>query len=258
MLTPRNWFDIRAEFLSAEPFHHAVIDNFFSTEIADQLCAEFPAYDSDQWIYYHNALEDKKALNHWDRFPLTTYRAFEYLNSPAFVQLLTASTGIHDLKGDIGLHGGGWHAHSKGGKNNIHLDYDIHPKLGLQRKLNIIIYMTPNWNPEWGGGLEIWSHDEQTGRPKEMVKLVENRFNRAIIFDTTQNSWHGLPRELSCPPGVVRRSLAVYYLTTPPATATDRKKALFAPYGDQANDPEVLELIRKRANLDQASQVYRK
>lgn len=118
--------------------------------------------------------------------------------------------------------------------------------------------MTPEWNSAWGGGLELWSHNAETSQPKECVKLVENKFNRAIIFDTTQNSWHGLPEELTCPAGVVRRSMAAYYLTTPPAGATDRKKALFAPYGDQANDPEVLETIRKRANIDQAAQVYRK
>lgn len=258
MLNSHNWQEIHSQFSTAEPFNHVVIDNFFTPEVADLLYNEFPAYDSEQWIYYHNALEDKKTCNHWDKFPLTTYRAFEFLNSNGFVDKLKIVTGIDDLKGDIGLHGGGWHAHSKGGKNNIHLDYDIHPKLGLQRKINIIVYMTPGWDSAWGGGLELWSHDTDTGRPKQMVKLVENQFNRAVIFDTTQNSWHGLPRELVCPPGVVRRSLAVYYLTTPASTVTDRKKALFAPYGDQANDPEVLELIRKRANIEQASSVYRK
>jgi hypothetical protein len=258
MLTHRNWQNIKEEFANAKPFNHVVVDNFFTQETAELLYNEFPAYDSDQWIYYHNALEDKKALNHWDRFPPVTYKAFEYLNSAAFIDLLKAATGIQDLKGDIGLHGGGWHAHSKGGKNNIHLDYDIHPKMGLQRKINIIVYITPEWNPAWGGGLELWDHDSATGRPNQMVQLVENRFNRAVIFDTTQDSWHGLPKELSCPFGVVRRSLAVYYLTTPPASATDRKKALFAPYGEQINDPEVLELIKKRANLDQAHSVYRK
>jgi Rps23 Pro-64 3,4-dihydroxylase Tpa1-like proline 4-hydroxylase len=258
MITDRNWSDLRSAFQSAEPFDHVVIDNFFKPEVAEQLYQDFPAYDSNEWIFYHNVLEDKKTCNHWDRFPKTTYAAFEYLMGNSFLNTLSVATGIVDLRGDIGLHGGGWHAHSRGGKNNVHLDYDIHPKLLKQRKLNIIIYMTPDWDKSWGGGLEIWSHDPETGGPKECVKEVDNVFNRAIIFDTTQNSWHGLPREITCPEGAVRRSLAAYYLTTPPATASDRKKALFAPYGDQANDPEVLETIRKRANMDQAAQVYRK
>lgn len=258
MITSRDWHSLQAEFSLAKPFNHIVVDNFWTPEIAQQLVAEFPAYNSDQWMFYHNALEDKKTCNQWDRFPLVTYRAFDFLMSSFFVNTMRAATGIDDLHGDMGLHGGGWHAHSTGGKNNIHLDYDIHPKLGLQRKLNIIIYMTPDWDTNWEGGLELWTHDPVTGGPKECVKQVENKFNRAIIFDTTQNSWHGLPKELKCPTAVVRRSMAAYYLTTPPATASDRKKALFAPYGDQANDPEVLEIIKKRANIDQAAQVYRK
>jgi Rps23 Pro-64 3,4-dihydroxylase Tpa1-like proline 4-hydroxylase len=259
MISSKNsWGNLQVEFTSAEPFNHIVIDDFWLPEIAEQLVAEFPVYDSDQWTFYHNVLEDKKTCNQWDRFPKTTYAAFDYLMSNSFTNIMSVATGIMDLRGDIGLHGGGWHAHSRGGKNNIHLDYDIHPKLGKQRKLNIIVYMTPDWDNSYGGGLELWSHNAETNQPKECVKLVENKFNRAIIFDTTQNSWHGLPKELKCPDGVVRRSLAAYYLTTPPATATDRKKALFAPYGDQANDPEVLETIRKRANMDQAAQVYRK
>jgi hypothetical protein len=43
---------------------------------------------------------------------------------------------------DPGLHGGGWHMHGAGGNLNPHLDYSIHPKSGLMRKLNIIIYLS--------------------------------------------------------------------------------------------------------------------
>lgn len=258
MIEDKDWNSLLAEFQSSQPFNHVVIDNFWHPEVAEQIYAEFLDYDSDQWNgVYKNALEDKKTCNSWDKFPAMTYRAFDFLMN-GFVPTIQQLTGINDLRGDIGLHGGGWHAHSKGGKNNIHLDYDIHPKMLLQRKINIIVYMTPEWQPDWNGGLELWSHNEKTGGPRECVKVVENKFNRAIIFDTTQNSWHGLPRQLNCPNGVVRRSLAAYYLTTPGATTTERKKALFAPYGAQANDPEVLELIKKRVSMTQAPTVYRK
>ena len=140
---------------------------------------------------------------------------------------------------------------------NVHLDYSIHPKLQLERHYNLIVYLTPEWNPEWGGGLELWSHDETTGRAKERVALVENRFNRAVLFDTTQNSWHGLPADLNCPAGVVRQSLAVYYVTEPAAGANPRGKALFVPYQDQANDPAILELIEKRSQVATAESVYK-
>jgi S-formylglutathione hydrolase FrmB len=119
------------------------------------------------------------------------------------------------------------------------------------------VYLTPDWLPEWTGGLELWSHDEATGGAKAREVLVENKFNRAILFDTTQNSWHGLPGNLCCPQGIERHSLAVYYVSEPAPNADQRGKALFVPHGEQANDPAVLELIQKRSQVSTAKQVYR-
>jgi Rps23 Pro-64 3,4-dihydroxylase Tpa1-like proline 4-hydroxylase len=223
------------------------------------LAAEFPAYDDPAWLFhYQNAIEDKKACNHWDRFPALTYRAFSYLNSAEFVKSVERIVGNYgQVLTDIGLHGGGWHCHHKGGKLNIHLDYSIHPKLKLERHYNLIVYMTPDWDPAWGGGLELWDHNPD-GSAKCCARTIENRFNRAVLFDTTQHSWHGLPDNLNCPEGVNRQSMAVYYLTEPRAGIDTRGKALFVPHGEQAQDPEVLELIRRRSDLATATSVYRK
>ena len=251
-INEQSFLDLKAmtaQFNAGKPFNHIVIDNFWRPEIAQELVAEFPDYNSDVWTaHYHNPLEDKKACNHWDRFPKTTYQAFDYLNSNAFTNIVEHITNTWGIKNDIGLHGGGWHCHHKGGKLNIHLDYSIHPKLKLERHFNLIIYMTPNWNPKWGGGLELWGSDEN-GSPSQCVTTIENKFNRAVIFDTTQNSWHGLPEQLSCPEGINRQSLAIYYLTDPDSSANPRPRALYAPHKEQANDPEILEFIEKRSRL---------
>ena len=159
---------------------------------------------------------------------------------------LREKTGIQKLYPDIGLHGGGWHIHSRGGKLNIHLDYSIHPKSGLQRKLNLIVYLTEGWKSEWGGGLELWSHNADKNLPLRKEKTIYNVFNRAILFDTTQNSWHGLPQPLSCPEGVYRKSLAVYYMTDPPDRVDPRQRALYAPTEEQSDDKEVLDFIQQR------------
>lgn len=257
-LTDRNWRELQTEFLSAAPFNHVVIDNFFTPETVDALIAEFPAYDSSVWnAHYNNAIENKKACNHWDKFPKTTYAVLHYLCGTGFENIVSEITGHQGVQADVGLHGGGWHAHTTAGNLNIHLDYSIHPKLQLERHYNLIVYLTPDWNPEWGGGLELWSHDDKTGRAKQLEKLVVNKFNRAVLFDTTQNSWHGLPAKLNCPEGVVRQSLAVYYVTEPDPNAPSRGKALFVPYKEQADDPAVLELIEKRSQVATAESVYK-
>lgn len=257
MINERNWEDLQQTFLRAEPFNHIVIDDFWEESFAHELVNDYPDYKSAVWnAHYHNAIEDKKACNHWDKFPPATYRAFANLNDPKFVDIIETITGNKGIIPDIGLHGGGWHCHHKGGKLNIHLDYSIHPKLQLERHYNLIVYMTPDWNPDWGGGLEFWSHGDSG--PKELVTTIENRFNRAVLFDTTQHSWHGLPDDLTCPEGIYRRSMAVYYLTVPGHNVDPRGRALFAPYKNQANDPEVLELIRQRSNVSTSNSVYKK
>jgi len=139
--------------------------------------------------------------------------------------------------------------HRNGGNNNIHLDYSVHPKLGYQRKLNVIVYLTKNWNSEWNGGLELWTHNEETKRPKEKIKTIDNKFNRCIIFDTTQNSWHGLPKKIECPEGIIRKSIAGYYLIPAKDHIDTRSRALFAPREDQIGDAEVESLIVKRSTI---------
>lgn len=241
---------------SQSPFPHFVIDNFFDDVTARTLEAEFPEFSSEIWHSYGNAIEVKKVCNNWNLFPSTTYQVFEYLNSSAFVDFLSTELFKNlPLYSDSGLNGGGWHIHSRGGKLNTHLDYSLHPKLLRQRKLNIIVYLNSNWDTAWGGSLGLWGN-ESADAPGELVKTIEPLFNRAVVFDTTCNSWHGLPDPLICPETEFRKSLAVYYLTDAPSDVDQRGKALFAPTNEQEGDDSVLELIRKRSDVTTAASVY--
>jgi len=231
------------------PFDYLIIDNFLEKDQAKNISQEFPSFNSDIWYCYNNPLENKKSCNNWYQFGTETYKTLLYLNSPEFIKKLQDLTGIPKLYPDIGLHGGGLHIHGRGGKLNVHLDYSIHPKLKLQRKLNLIIYLTEDWNSEWSGGLELWSHNEETKKPDKKEVVIENIFNRAILFDTTQNSWHGFPKPLTCPEDTYRKSLAVYYLTDPPEGTDPRPRALYAPTKEQENNPEILNLIEERVKL---------
>jgi hypothetical protein len=256
-----NFRKLASDWGEKPPFNHIVIDDFLDKKIVRDLEAEYPAWDDKMWYQHDNLIEQKKALNHWDRFPAATYHVMSFFNSPEFIKSLELLTGIRGLQIDPGLHGGGWHGggwhgHTAGGKLNVHLDYSIHPKLGLERRLNLILYITSGWKPEWGGQLGLWA-----GTRDKMGKMgaqVDCLFNRAVLFDTTQNSWHGLPDAIRCPQGVIRKSLAVYYLSAPRSGAAQRGKALFAPHGKQRNDPAVLELIKKRSQVATAEKVYRK
>lgn len=247
-----------ANFGKSGPFDHVVIENFFDEDFAKYLAQDFPDFDSEVWHQYSNAIEIKKTCNNWNVFTEKTYQAFAYLNSDEFVSYLSDRLFLgKQLYSDAGLNGGGLHIHKQGGKLNTHLDYSLHPKLKLQRKFNIIVYLNPNWLPSWGGALGFWGNSSAK-MPGNLEKSIDCLFNRAVIFDTTDNSWHGLPEPVVCPEKEARKSIAVYYLCEPEENVDTRGKALFAPTKDQENDQNVLELIKNRSSVATAKFTYKK
>src|SRR5947207_6934939 len=92
-----DWNGFGAAFAGAQPFPHVVIDDFFEPDVAEMLERDIPPFDDTSWMQYSNPIEEKRALNHWDRFPPATYRAFTYLNNE-FLRALHTLTGIDDLR----------------------------------------------------------------------------------------------------------------------------------------------------------------
>ncbi len=242
----------------AFPFDHCVVDNFFKDEVAHKLSSDFPDFDDKIWHQYDNPIEIKKVSNLWNIFPPTTYNVFNDLNLPEFVSFISDLSKINPLYPDNGLNGGGWHMLNNGGKLNPHLDYSMHPKVPYQRKINLIIYLNQNWDESWGGELGLWSSTDNGKKPKQIETIVPPLFNRAIFFDTTMHSWHGLYNVVNSPEGEYRKSMAIYYLTNPPKNVDSRGKALFAPTEDQVGNKDIEELIEKRASVESASDVYKK
>ena len=242
-----DWFELQSKFFSTKPFNHVVMDNFFREDVALNIFNDMPGYDDNTDAKYDNAIEKKRTIQNWTKFSKNIYKAMSYLVDSEFTQLLKILTKHNDLVADYGLHGGGIHMHQSGDYLNTHLDYDIHPKLDMKRKLNLIVYLTPNWQPEWGGNLSLWSHNDSTGQPKELITSISPMFNRAVLFDTTQNSWHGVTEGINAPQGIYRKSLALYYLIPTDDLSNKRQKALFSPRAEQQGDEEVLKLIEKRS-----------
>lgn len=205
------------------PFIHTAVDGFLRDP--DAIAKEFPSYyDHDVWLKYNSAFQIKKTCNNWFHFKPATYKLFTYLMSEPFINGLRDLFQVH-LYPDYGLHGGGLHCHGNSGVLHPHLDYSVHPRLGLERRLNIILYVEPEMKEDYGGHLGLWEGDAQD--QGKLVKEIAPLYNRAVIFDTTQNSWHGMSRALSMPDGVFRKSLAVYYLCQPHPTTPARDRATF-------------------------------
>lgn len=239
------------------PFNYCICDNFLNIKFAKELIKEFPKYNKDNfWHEYNNAIEVKKTCNDWNKFEKNTYVFFTLLNSNEFITILKKNSGITSLYPDNGLNGGGLHTHRNGGKLNRHLDYSIHPKIKLQRKINFLIYLNLNWKKNYGGELGFWTQHSRQKKPDKLVKIIEPKFNRAVFFDTTMNSWHGLVNKVKAPKNKFRQSLAVYYLTDIKKKIDKRSRALFAPDENQKKDKKVLNLIIKRSKISSSKKVY--
>ena len=240
-----------------KPFNHCIIDNFFKTNVAKALSKKFPKYSSEVWHEYKSQIEDKKTCNNWNHFDELTYQVFTYLNSDSFLDLLRKNIKIK-LFSDPGLHGGGWHIHANNGNLNPHLDYTIHPKMKYQRRLNLIVYLEESYEDKYGGHLGFWSHDKKNHLPKNLIKEIYPKFNRAVIFDTSQNSWHGLSTIVKVPKNKLRKSIAVYYLSKPKKNHLSNSRALFALRDNQKKSKKLINLIRDRADEKVYHKAYKR
>jgi Rps23 Pro-64 3,4-dihydroxylase Tpa1-like proline 4-hydroxylase len=211
-------------FVTARPFKHVVIPGFFREEVARAILKEFPTPGTPGWYKYDNPIERKYALNDFTGLDVIK-DVFAELQKEYFVEVMRRSTDIHDLITDPHLHGAGIHAYPRGGKLDMHLDYSIHPISGMERRVNLIVYLNDDWYAdEYGGHLHMTS--ELYATPKKIAP----DWNTAILFCTCDNSYHGIPEQITCPEGMYRKSLAIYYVSPPrPDACFLRKKAEFFP-----------------------------
>ena len=194
-----------AEYAAAQPFPHIVIDDFLPGDVLHRVLEEFPTTPARQ---FDRAQEKLKSQYHPRECSPAIRALFAELNSQGFLRFLKALTGIRGLVPDPYFNGGGLHETQAGGKLGIHADFNVHPVMKLQRRLNLLIYLNEDWDDEFGGKLELW--DRAMTRCETSIAPV---FGRAVIFDTDLDSYHGHPDPLACPPDRSRRSIATYYYT---------------------------------------------
>jgi hypothetical protein len=200
---------LAAAYRDAQPFPHIAVDGLFDDEALDAVLREFPAPEAMKWMRFDNPLEKKLGFYHeTSALSDTIRRILDAMNSFEMLLWLEALTGIDGLIPDPYFGGGGLHQIEPGGFLKVHTDFNVHPKLKLDRRLNMLIYLNRNWAEEYGGHLELWDRE---GRG--CVERILPVFNRTVVFSTSDTSYHGHPHPLTSPPGVTRKSVSLYYYT---------------------------------------------
>jgi len=197
------------------PFPHIVIDNFLNSSLIEPLIEDFNRFEnwgSDN-SEYSRTRQVHKDFYPWSdtdtiNFPPVINNVLEYLNSPEFIGILEQLTGINNLLPDPTFLGGGMHKIHSGGKLSVHTDSTKHKNTQNYRRVNLLVYLNKHWEDSWGGSLQLWDKDVQN-----LVQDIQPILNRAVIFSTGFDTYHGHPHPLNTPEGVSRLSLALYYYT---------------------------------------------
>lgn len=210
----------RSNYTLANPFPHIVIDDFIPNDLAVQCYNQMSQHEDwmfDSMMGYPEDERDSQVNKWWTPYDSDSknkiesdmpavWKCLQYFNSRPFLLFLEKLTGIKDLIADVDFEGGGIHKIKNGGRLELHSDYNKHPNKDIWRRINLLLYLTPNW--DYNGHLDLYEK-----KPLVKVKSILPTFNRAVIFNTTDDSIHGHPIPLVCPEEISRYSFALYYFT---------------------------------------------
>ncbi len=200
-----------SENLFHSPFKHFSIDNFFENTFADKLEKSFPSMDEDTWEKTNDPEIEVKMRTNWRSefdVPENIIDAIRIMNSSFFLNAISDVLEIPKLMPDPYFTGGGLNVTVSGGLLDVHVDGNYHDASGLNRRVNAILYLNPEWKKGWGG--EFGLYDK---KGIKLMKKIAPIHNRLVVFDTNDFSFHGLPDPLNFPKGFSRKSIILYYYT---------------------------------------------
>lgn len=207
---------LRKEYENALPFHNCFIDNFFTLSTYNLILNSFPHPNSEIWKSPSNIHMQNRSVTRQSPLGLkesllneNQRRLFMELNSGLFITFLEKLTGIQGLIPDPYFAEGGYVMSRSGSFLDIHADFSHHDKLRLERRLNVLIYLNNEWKNEYEGALNLYD------KKLNLMKRIYPIANRVAIFSTSDNSFHGFPEAIKCPKNMTRKSINLYYYTSP-------------------------------------------
>ena len=239
---------------------YCVVDNILSIDTAVSLQKEILDSSYKNWDRYENPFEKKYTWRDKNNLLPLSKTLFDYLHTPEFITFLSEFTN-YNLQEDKSKNWWGIHTFENKDKLDIHVDAGRHPKNNLKKIITLGIYLSYNWSKECGGNIEFWNGDNsQHNDAKIYYKRlsIEPKFNRCIIFENNDYSWHGAPSPCICNKNQKRIFFTCSYLTDIDDLIhkNNRKKAFFVKLPNEQHDPEKDKLRLLRADPEKYKEIY--
>ena len=170
---------------SIDKIGYFFIDDLLPEQIANDIHAVFPK--SSEMVLKKSIREDKfvaAQMNLYNPFLEEVIFAFQ---DQKVVDLIAEICQIKSAIPDENLYAGGLSMMGKNQFLNPHLDNSHDKDRELWRVLNLLYYVTPKWEENYGGNLELWPNGL-----KENQITIHSKFNRLIVMATHKQSLHSV------------------------------------------------------------------
>ncbi|HXG58805.1 MAG TPA: 2OG-Fe(II) oxygenase [Thermoanaerobaculia bacterium] len=193
---------LRAIWNAAAPIRHFCVDRLLPPEEVRFVYDHVP--DTSRLIRRRSIRESK-----WAGVAVESYHPSigEHLfafQTPEVVSAIAAITGFEGLEPDPTLYASGISIMKRGDFLNPHLDNSHDGDQRRYRVLNLLFYVSPDWSLADGGNLELWTGDLRN------PTVIESTFNRLVVMETNQKSWHSVQPVVADAPRVC---LSNYYFS---------------------------------------------
>lgn len=162
------------------------LDNLLPKNIANDIANKFPKIEHMRLL---NSYREKKYTSkNFKKFDKILEEVALGLQSKRVVEIIEKITNIKEQTGDLMFYAGGLSSMTYKNFLNPHIDNSHNFQQTHYRTLNLLYYITPNWTVEDGAHLELWDKDVKKN------KTIESFFNRLVVMETNQISWHSVSK----------------------------------------------------------------
>jgi Rps23 Pro-64 3,4-dihydroxylase Tpa1-like proline 4-hydroxylase len=196
---------LNLDFVETQPHPIIVLDDFLPANSAQSLQKECESIPNEHWTEFTRRGSYMKECKNLDYSP-EAVNVVNQLNSGQSLRWLEKVTGIQGLLPDPHLTGAGYSRSFNGDSLKVHTDFNWNDELRLHRKLTLIVYLTEEWQEQYGGHIEFYDNDNN-----QLVQKIFTKFNRCVIWQYHKTGFHGYPTPIQCPAHLSRNTLRLFY-----------------------------------------------